>query len=282
MKGIDVSKWQATIDWKKVRSSGIEFTILRAGLGRLASQKDTYFDQNMRGATSNDIPVGVYWYSYATSVSEAVKEAEACLEVIAPYRNDISLPVFFDQEYEPNIKALNDKLRTDICLAFMERIEEDGYRTGLYCSYDWYMNWVERSRLSKYPVWIAQYANKCNYTGSNLIAWQYTSGGKVSGISGNVDMNEGYSGLIIDTTDGWKQSGSKWKYYKNGSVLKSRWLKDGDYWYYLGSDGSMQTGWISIKNKTYYLNEKRVSVNGVTIPSGACLITDSSGALLSK
>lgn len=279
MKGIDVSKWQGKIDWNKVKSSGIQFVIIRAGLGRLASQKDNCFDQNITGVLGVGLPVGVYWYSYAVSEAEAVQEAEACLTVLKPWKNRLQLPVFFDQEYEPGIKALDDKTRTDICLAFMQRIQEAGYRTGLYCSYDWYQNWVQKDRLATYPVWIAQYASKCSYTGKNLIAWQYSSGGKVAGINGNVDMNEGYDGLLAASKDGWQQSGSKWYYYKGGTTLKSQWLKDGGYWYYLGTDGAMQTGWVTVQGKAYWLNTQRTSVGGKTIPSGACLITDQNGVV---
>ena len=276
MKGIDVSKWQGKIDWKAVSGDGISFAILRAGFGRLASQKDVCFDQNMTGALAAGLPVGVYWYSYATSPAEGIQEAEACLTVLKPWQNRLQLPVFFDQEYEPDIKALDDKTRTDICLAFMQRIEKAGYRTGLYCSYDWYRNWVEGARLSGYPVWIAQYASTCSYKEKNLIAWQYTSGGKVAGINGNVDLNQGYEGLIQTHQNGWQQQNGSWYYYENGVLLKSRWLKEGGYWYWLGEDGKMATGWLSREGKFYWLNPTRAG----SLPSGALIITDSNGPLM--
>lgn len=274
-KGIDVSKWQGKIDWNKVKSSGIQFVIIRAGLGRLASQKDICFDQNITGALGVGLPVGVYWYSYATSPAEAVQEAEACLSVLKPWQNRLQLPVFFDQEYEPGIKALDDKTRTDICLAFMQRIQEAGYRTGLYCSYDWYQNWVQKDRLAAYPVWIAQYASKCSYTGKNLIAWQYSSGGKVAGINGNVDMNEGYDGLLETGKEGWAFEDGAWYWYLSGVRQVSRWVQTDGLWYYVGADGKMVTGWLTLSGKTYWLNTEKTD----KLPLGACLITDESGAL---
>lgn len=82
-KGIDVSAYQGTIDWKQVKDDAVEFAILRAGYGREFSQKDTTFEQNFTGCTENDIHTGAYWYSYALTADEAKKEADACLKAIA-------------------------------------------------------------------------------------------------------------------------------------------------------------------------------------------------------
>lgn len=273
-KGIDVSHHQGIIDWKKVKAAGTEFAIIRAGYGMYPNQVDTKFTVNMRGASAVGIPVGVYWYSYAVSVEEAKKEAETCLQVIEPYRSQIILPVFFDQEYEPGIKALTDQARTEICLAFLKAIQTAGYRPGLYCSYDWYQNWVDKDRLSAYPVWIAQYASRCSYGGQNLVAWQYTGKGTLDGISTLVDLNVGYAGLL--QKNGWIWENSGWYWYEKGVPVKNRWLKDGNWWYYLGADGRMMTGLQLISGKLYYLNEERKD----TVPTGACIITDGSGAIV--
>ncbi len=273
-KGIDVSRYQGTVDWNKVKAAGIEFAIIRAGFGMYASQVDPQLAVNMQGAKAAGIPVGVYWYSYAVSEAEARREAEVCLQAIAPYRGQLTLPVFFDQEYEPGIKALSDGARTDICLAFLGAVQRAGYRAGLYCSYDWYQNWVEQSRLTSYPVWIAQYASRCSYTGQNLAAWQYTGKGTVSGVSGSVDLDEGYAGLFQKT--GWIWENSGWYWYENGAPVKNVWRKSDGWWYRLGPDGKMLTGFQRIDGKLYYLNETWRE----NIPSGACIITDSSGAVI--
>lgn len=192
LKGIDVSHHQGKIDWNKV---DVDFVIIRAGYGRLASQKDRSFDANMKGAIARGIPIGVYWYSYATSVTDVQREANACLEVIKPYKKHITLPVFFDQEYEPGILAQSKATRTAMCVRFIELIEAAGYKGGMYASNDWFMNKIDSSQLKKHPAWVAQYSSKCTYSGDNLWGWQYSSKGRMSGIAGNVDMNNGYFDL---------------------------------------------------------------------------------------
>ena len=277
--GIDVSKHQGSgIDWKKVKADGVQFAIIRAGYGKFASQEDPEFSDNIQNAYKAGIPVGVYWYSYAGSVADAEKEADVCLRVIKPFKALITLPVFFDQEYEPDIKAMTTRQRTDCCLAFIKKIQAAGYQSGLYASYDWFKNMVYRAELLDYPAWVAQYANKCRYTDKNLYMWQYTSTGKVNGISGNVDQNEGY--FELTAKNGWQKSGSKWYYYENGQPVKGAWRKitgsNGTFWYYMGKDGVMLTGLQKINNKLYMLNPS--ASNGV--PEGACIITDGSGAIV--
>lgn len=278
LKGIDVSKHQGNIDWQKVKNAGIQFAFIRAGYGKFASQEDFEFADNVQNAYKAGIPVGVYWYSYAGSVSDAEKEADVCLQVIKPFKALITLPVFFDQEYEPDIKAMTTRQRTDCCLAFIKKIVDAGYQSGLYASYDWFKNMVYRAELLDYSAWVAQYSSKCSYTDKNLYMWQYTSEGKVNGISGNVDQNEGY--FELTAKNGWQKSGSKWYYYENGQPVKSAWRKitgsNGTYWYYLGKDGVMLTGLQKINNKLYMLNPS--ASNGV--PEGACIITDDSGVIV--
>lgn len=282
MKGLDVSKHQGEIDWQKVKEALIEqnggtsgFVIIRAGYGMYANQKDPQFEANMKGAGEAGIPVGVYWYSYAVSAEEAAEEARVCLEIIAPYREQIVLPVFFDQEYEPGIKAQSKNVRTQMCQSFLEAVQKAGYRAGLYCSYDWYRNWVDQSQLTDWPVWIAQYGQKCGYTGGNLVAWQYTSEGQVAGIAGNVDCNIGYSGLFPSVKSGWQWEEPDWRYYENGVPVQEAWRKIEGYWYRFDSDGKMLTGFQKIDGQLYYLND----ATRANIPKGACIITDESGAV---
>lgn len=189
LKGIDVSEHQGKIDWKKVAKDGVQFAIIRAGYGRETSQKDKYFDTNYAGAKAVGIKVGAYWYSYADSVDRGEQEAKACLKVLAGKTFD--LPVFFDQEYEKSILKLSNTTRTDIVLKFTQMIKAAGYQCGLYSSTDFFKNKLTPSRLSGLNVWMAEYGSKLNYTGK-VWAWQYSSKGKVKGISGRVDMNHGY------------------------------------------------------------------------------------------
>ena len=189
LKGIDVSEWQGTIDWKKVAKDGVQFAVIHAGYGRELSQKDKYFERNYAGARAAGIKVGAFWYSYADSVARAEQEARTCLKVLDGKHLD--LPVFFDQEYEPGILKLSTKTRTDIVLKFLETIKAAGRPCGLYSSTDFITTKLQANRLTAYPLWLAEYGAKLHYTGK-VWAWQYTDKGRVAGIKGRVDMDHGY------------------------------------------------------------------------------------------
>jgi len=188
MEGIDVSRYQGTIDWPAVAADGTQFAIIRAGYGRLQSQQDPAFVRNYNGAVAAGLPVGCYWYSYADTVEAAQLEAETCLQVIG--NRQFPLGVWFDQEYEPAILALSDARRTDIVLAFMDRIRQAGFISGLYCSADWLRNQLEYDRLQNRNLWIARYGTTPPDLPLPYNIWQYTDSGRVDGIRGNVDLNE--------------------------------------------------------------------------------------------
>ena len=189
LKGIDVSEWQGTIDWKKVAKNGVQFAVIHAGYGRELSQKDKYFDRNYAEAKAAGIKVGAFWYSYADSVARAEQEARTCLKVLEG--KHFELPIFFDQEYEPAILKLSTKTRTDIVLKFLETIKAAGRPCGLYSSTDFITTKLQANRLTAYPFWIAEYGSKLHYNGK-VWAWQYTDKGRVAGIKGRVDMDHGY------------------------------------------------------------------------------------------
>ena len=187
IKGIDVSKWQANIDFAKVKSAGIEFVILRAGYGRELSQKDEYFDINYKNAKAAGLPVGAYWYSYADSEADAVKEAKTCLEVLKG--KQFEYPIYFDLEEKSQFdkgKAFCDS----IVKAFCGELEKAGYFAGLYCSTYWLTNFISKEVASRYTLWVAEYGTKCTYSVAPYGIWQYSSKGKVNGIS--VDVDEDY------------------------------------------------------------------------------------------
>lgn len=190
LKGIDVSKWQKSIDWAKVKASGVQFAILHAGYGRELSQIDPYFEVNYAGCKAAGIPVGAFWYSYATDVAGAHKEAQTFLQVIKG--KQFEFPVWFDQEYEPKIKALTKQQRTDIVKAFCNDMEANGYYTGLYCSLDWLKNWVDASQLKSYDVWLAAYVKSVDDAPLPYGIWQYSNKGTVPGISQLVDLDIAY------------------------------------------------------------------------------------------
>lgn len=206
LKGIDVSEWQGTIDWRKVAKDGVQFAVIHAGYGRELSQKDKYFERNYAGARAAGIKVGAFWYSYADSVARAEQEARTCLKILDGKHLD--LPVFFDQEYEPGILKLSTKTRTDIVLKFLETIKAAGRPCGLYSSTDFITTKLQANRLTAYPLWIAEYGSKLHYTGK-VWAWQYTDKGRVAGIKVRVDMNHGYFAQTKTTNTDLLRKGDK-------------------------------------------------------------------------
>lgn len=187
--GIDCSKWQGIIDWKKAKSAGVEFAIARSGYGKESpTQVDKTFETNYAGCKANGIPIGTYHYSYADSISDAKLEAQFCLKNIAG--KQLEYPVVFDIEDKEMLK-LSTQIRTDICRAFCETIENAGYYAMIYTNLDWYRNKINGAELSKkYDIWLAQwYVSK---PAVNCGIWQKSEVGKIDGISGNVDLNEAY------------------------------------------------------------------------------------------
>ena len=188
-KGIDVSAHQGVIDWNKVKADGVEFAILRAGYGKLISQKDTKFEENYAGAKARSIPVGAYWYSYAKTPEEARIEADVFLEVISGKQFDY--PVFFDLEEQSQFELGKEKVNA-IIRAFLEEVEKAGYWVGLYMSASPLKTYVSDTIRNRYAIWVANYGvSKPSYSG-NYGIWQYSDKGQINGISGNVDMDYCY------------------------------------------------------------------------------------------
>lgn len=192
IKGIDVSKHQGKIDWKKVKESGqADFAIIRSGYGY--TYQDPNFEQNIKGAVENGIKVGIYWFIYALNVEEAVKNADKCHSIIAPYIKDIKMKVWCDFEYDSDTYAQKNGVtftkedRTGMVKAFCERMKELGYEVGVYANRDYLKN--KFNDVSEYPLWYALYNTEKDRV---CLAWQYSSKGSVAGINGNVDMNVWY------------------------------------------------------------------------------------------
>lgn len=185
MKGIDVSVHNGDIDWGKVKTDGIDFAILRAGYGKLASQKDQKFEQNYKNAKAVNLPVGAYWYSYAMNENEARQEADVFLSVIKG--KQFEMPVYFDLEEKKQFDLGKEKVSA-IMRAFLEKVESAGYFTGLYGSASSLTTHTADDIKSRYTIWLAHWVNQTNYSSAYAI-WQYSSKGKVAGINGNVDLD---------------------------------------------------------------------------------------------
>lgn len=199
-KGIDVSKWNGDIDWNKVKSDGIDYVIIRGGFGN--SSIDPKFKSHIEGASNAGLKVGVYWFSYATSVSKAKEEAAKCLSTIEPYKDKISYPVFYDFEYasvdysKKNGVNITKELSTKMAEAFLTDIKNAGYITGIYTNKDFGDKYFDSDLLYANNLWIAQYASQCTYNKPYMM-WQYTETGTINGIDSSskpayFDMNYTY------------------------------------------------------------------------------------------
>lgn len=191
--GIDVSRWNEDINWDKVKEAGIEYAIIRAGYrgsvtGTLV--EDKYFRKNIESAIKAGIPVGLYFFTQATTEVEAVEEASMVLALCKEY--DITYPIFIDTEKageNGRANELDKKKRTAVCQAFCETIRNGGYKAGIYASKNWFENKLDMNLLSDdIYIWLAQYGDEVTYDGKYHM-WQYTSSGRVLGIEGRVDLN---------------------------------------------------------------------------------------------
>ena len=191
--GIDVSHHQGKIDWAKVRESGVEFAIIRAGYRGQTSggiYEDAYFKTNMKGAIANGIKVGVYFYSTAINETEALEEAAWVVKKIAPY--SVTYPVVYDFEDFNSKRCVNvgGAEATKNANAFLNYVKANGYEPMMYANKSDITKRMSRSSFSC-KFWLAHYTSQTDYTG-NVNMWQYTSKGTVPGISGWVDMNIAY------------------------------------------------------------------------------------------
>lgn len=189
-KGIDVSRHQGTIDWQKVKDSGVEFAILRSSYGKedKAKQTDSQFLTNYAAAKSVGMPIGCYHYSYATTVDEAKQEAEFFLDIVKGC--SFEYPVCFDIE-DTSQASLGKSLLSDIATTFCSTVQSAGYYVSIYASLDWLKNKLDYSKIKGYDIWLAQWSSTPTYTNS-FGMWQYSSTGSVDGITTNVDMDCAY------------------------------------------------------------------------------------------
>ena len=190
MKGIDVSRWQGSINWNAVRYAGIEFAIIKAGGSDAGFYKDPYFEANYSGAKAAGIHVGAYYFvgPGCTSAADGKADAERFIAQLAGKQFDF--PVYIDFEAP---SAANPSGNTDACIAFCETMEAAGYYVGIYASdYSGFKDKLEKKRLLPYTWWVAHYGAEVDYATENKGIWQYTSDGSVPGISGRVDMDEAY------------------------------------------------------------------------------------------
>ena len=194
VKCLDISTWQGYVDFNKVKSAGYNYVILRAGFGREYSQKDNTFERNYANAKAAGIKVGVYWFSYSTSPSDAYRAANACLYCLNGKRLD--MPVYYDLEYQPAMSMSNSNY-TQMALNFCSTIKKAGYKSGVYSSASVYGYLLNRQTLinNGVSIWNAQWSSYCSVP---CDIWQYSEKGQVNGISASVDMNYIHNLNVVD------------------------------------------------------------------------------------
>ncbi len=199
--GIDVSRWNEEIDWEAVKADGVEFAIIRCGYRGASGGAlvlDPMYERNIKGAIEAGIPVGVYFFTQATSEVEAIEEASMVISLIEDY--DVDYPVFLDSENAGGTgraDGLEPEERAKYHAAFLETISAAGYETGIYASKNWLNDQLDMTELSQYKTWLAEYTDVPTYD-QYFDMWQYTSKGIVDGIDTRVDLNVCY--MNIDTS----------------------------------------------------------------------------------
>ncbi len=193
MKGIDISEWQSGLNLSRIKESGYDFVILRAGYTGYGStrvkDKDSEFEGFYEQAKRNNIPVGAYWFSCADSAEQGRAEAEfmynKCLK-----KKKFEYPIYIDVEDE-HWQASDKKGVTDAIIAFCDYLEDKGYYVGVYASLYWFDAWIETERLSKYTKWVACWdKTKPDFEYNAFDMWQYTSDANVQGM--RIDADESF------------------------------------------------------------------------------------------
>lgn len=199
LKGCDISSHNGNIDWGKVKSQ-IDFAIIRLGYGdNIERQDDSYFIKNVNGCINNNIPFGVYIYSYALNLggSESIQSEVDHTKKMLSKISKKPFCVYIDMEDDSTIK-LGKTMLTNFALEFCKQIKNAGYRAGVYANENWFRNYLQVSTIASYgySIWCAKYStNKPNIT-SNYDIWQCSSTGRINGINGNVDINYMYNNII--------------------------------------------------------------------------------------
>ena len=195
-KGIDVSKYQGNIDWDKVKADGVDYAFIRVGLRGYRTGEinlDDKFGDNIQGAHDAGVKVGVYFFSQAINVEEAIEEAEFVIEQLESYSDIVDYPVVIDVEKisagDGRMNNLTKEERTQVVLSFCERIKDEGYSPMIYGNLEMFGLMIDMEQLEEYDKWYANYDPTMLYFPYDFEVWQYSAKGSVDGINGDVDMN---------------------------------------------------------------------------------------------
>ena len=209
-KGVDISSHNSNT-WSKVNPKEIDFVMIRAGYG--FKTEDKSFRTNIENSIKLGLHIGIYWFSYASTVEQAIEEAKGCLNIIGQFRKYIDFPVFFDWEYDSynyvvkTYKVTPTKqLVSDMAIAFMETVKKAGYKVGNYSNPDYCNRFFDDRVKNNYDTWLAhvgkngQALEKTSYTGKYTM-WQYSWKGRPSGFNSDTDMDYCYKDYIGGKTN---------------------------------------------------------------------------------
>lgn len=224
-KGIDISEHNGTIDFSKLKNSGVEFVIVRIGwVGNKENHTlDTKFNEYMTELERLKIPYGFYVYSYCKSISSIKSGARWVLNQVKNRNLKPSYPIFLDMEDSSIISCGKEELTAET-VTFCNMIENEGYKAGVYANKNWFTNYLDISKLITYKIWLAEWNNKDFHTANFKVdMWQYTSNGQVDGILSRVDMNYciNCQKLPVFTETENKGSDFEVKLYQNGSTIEN-------------------------------------------------------------
>ncbi|MGI6068796.1 MAG: GH25 family lysozyme [Blautia sp.] len=302
-RGIDVSMWQGNINWDRVQDADLDFVFLRVGHG--THSLDTKFKNNIKGAVEAQIPVGVYFYSEATTTARSLSDAKWVIKQLQGYK--ISYPVVVDMEASAQ-DGLTNTQRSNIAKTFLDEVKKAGYYPMLYCNTDWYLNRLNVSTLAGYDKWMANYGDSltapAGVPSSAYTIWQATSGNTDSGLKStrglipgipkenNVDVDFGYKDytkVITPRTkakdsylagEQWVKGSGGWKYQlADGSFVTNKWREIDGHWYYFKGDGYRALNWLNLNGKYYYMGSNGMMRTGWQKVGGKYYYLQSDGVM---
>ena len=192
--GVDVSELQGVIDFDKLKADNIQFMCMRST--KKSSNPDAQFTRNLHECISHRIDYSCYKYAYALDSQGAINEAKGVCDLLKA--NNVKMTIWYDLEDDILVPLGKDGIEA-LTNIFALECQKHGFEVGIYCNQNWYANYISDGLKKKYMFWIARYGKNTGYideqykpTGPNVVAWQYTSKGRVNGISGNVDRDVWY------------------------------------------------------------------------------------------
>ncbi|WP_270199451.1 GH25 family lysozyme [Bifidobacterium pseudocatenulatum] len=246
---IDVSGWQGDINWAKAKADGVEGVIIRLGYGE-GNNADKKAQRNISECKRLGIPFGVYWYSYADTPSIAKEEGTdvvAKLKQFGVNPSDLAYPVYYDLEkwtWEGHQPPTDPNVYNNIVNNWYSALQSAGYKNlGVYSYTSYLQGPLKHADIYAKTTWVAQYGARMGFDSfpTNSRGWQYTSSGKVDGISGNVDMNAFGNKEYVNGGHWVTKNGQKYWRDSDGSLARSKEIYDpeSNAWYWIDSDGTM-------------------------------------------